>query len=108
MPGWCPDCRAYVSVKDGSCTECRRREAWGLILTTLKRWHGVADHESQVAAGELNDVLGAVGFLMQDRQALIHQHRRDMRDEARAAQRDSRDSYIQGHDEGRREGRGDW
>jgi hypothetical protein len=106
--GWCPDCRAFVPAAGGECGECRRRQAWGLIVTALHRWHAIADHESQVVGGELNDVLGAVGFLMQDRQALIHQHRREMRDEDRAAQRGARDSYDQGRDEGRREGRGDW
>jgi len=97
---WCQTCRALM-LDGKTCPECRRRRAWGVINDAI--------HEllPQRPSGVFEE-LEAVALLMQERQALIHQHRRDMRDEARAAQRDSRDSYIQGHDEGRREGRGDW
>ncbi len=91
---WCPDCRAFMA--DGTtCPECRRRRAWGTINRTI---------HALVGGTTLLTTLEAVAFLMQDRQALIDRHRREMNDEARAAQRGARDAYDQGHDDGRIEG----
>lgn len=104
---WCPDgCGHYIRAEDDRCADCRRRRAWGTILTALASMDSLAQDVG--ATVHLDESLAAVALLMQDRQALVHQHRRDMTDEQKAANRAARETYDQGHDDGRRESRGDW
>lgn len=115
---WCPDCRAYVADLELKCQECRRRRCWGAILRVIKvaesdPWLFLAFEPGEYgppAAGyqAIDRALEAVAFLMQDRQALIHQHHRAMADEQRAFSRGAGEAYDMGKDDGRREGRGDW
>jgi hypothetical protein len=106
---WCPDCRAFMA--DGTtCHECRRRRAWGTVnraifelLDFRKTTRGVQGFESLNADFSVLTELEAVAMLMQERQALLHQHRRDMRDEQRAVQRGSSEAFDDGRDAGRRE-----
>lgn len=107
---WCPDCRAFMA--DGTtCPECRRRLAWGTILgaaylgmTFEPSGTGVGIRPNQAGLA----VIGAVAILMQERQALLHQLRKQAVEDQRAAQRGSSEAYDDGRDAGRREGRGDW
>lgn len=100
---WCPNCRAFM-VDGTTCPECRRRLAWGKINLAIKELADGCHPKNTMVLGAIE----AVAFLMQDRQALIHQHRRDMRDEQRAASRSSGEAFDQGRDEGRRAERDNW
>lgn len=104
MAAWCPTCLAgYMFQGATECSDCTRRKSWGTVLGILATCRVVVLNDQLQ-----NEVLAAVALLMQERQALVHQHRRDMMDEQRAASRGAGEAFDDGRDAGRREGRGDW
>jgi hypothetical protein len=90
----CTWCRG----RSEACDECHRLRAWGdLAEAVYAAWRLASDE-----VGE--NGLAALAFLMQERQALVHRHRREINEEAREAQRGARDSYSEGVERGRSEG----
>lgn len=76
---WCPDCRAFMA--DGTtCPECRRRRAWGTINAAISELLDLR-RSAYGPVGQVLSELEAVALLMQERQALIHRHHREIRDE---------------------------
>ena len=105
---WCPSCRQAWAANGTDCEDCRRRRNWGVVLTAIAERMPLAPLGGGQGVGptaETGAVLAAVAALMQERQALLHRHRRELRDEQREAQRGARDAYDQGRDDGRRDGR---
>jgi hypothetical protein len=70
---------------EGTCERCQRLLAWGKILKAMQALDSLAQDVG--ATVPLDDALGAVGFLMQERAALVDRHRREAIEEQQAAQR---------------------
>lgn len=97
------------------CDRCERLRAIGIIVGTAV---ALDEEVLRIIPGEryrdhvLNDlsldVLDAAAYLLRDRARLRAHMNKAISDEQRAAQRDARDAFAEGKDEGRREGRGEW
>jgi hypothetical protein len=85
-----PGCR-FCEWAKGMCLECQRHQAWGVIVDAL------------TDDGYALDALDAVADLMTERVRLLRQHQKELREEAREAQRSATDAYHEGHADGRHE-----
>jgi hypothetical protein len=102
---WCPTgCGHYIRAEDEQCTDCRRRRAWGTVNRAILELTDGTERDQRIVLGALE----AIGLLMQERQALVYRYNREALDEQRATNRAARESYDQGRNDERREGRGDW
>ncbi len=86
-----PSCAVFKD--QGEC--CARRRRYGVIIEALFD-----------LAHPQYDALDAFADVMRDRHALLRQHRRELFEEQRGAQRDATAAYHEGHRKGYSEGRG--
>jgi hypothetical protein len=85
--------------------QAKRLDAWRKILHALKQLEEVSGMSYDDVHPYTLDALGAVGFLMMDHTAETIRRRRELNEEIRAGQRDARESYNEGRNEG---ARGEW
>lgn len=99
----CTICRGYVQFVGGICENCERHHRYGvLVLAALTMRESPVLGDMGLAA--MWSTLDAIAFVMIDRHRLIRAHRRELNDEIREAQRDTRAAYNEGKAEGRSEG----
>jgi len=83
------------------CHSCKRRTHYGVLVDTIRRAWRPTDPEFLLA-------LEALAFIWSDRGTVARDFQEALREEALAGQRDARDAYSEGLQDGRRQSGEEW